>query len=234
MTLLTAVQAVGSHPAVSGIDGTVTTVLANSDLKPIVALFQQEANELRSRHDWSGLQTIASFTLQVPTNSVFTASLPVDFRRFVPDTSLFHVEWRRACIGPVDSVEWQGLTLYAVPNSTTYWRRLGSNILFVGAATGDTISYEYISAYPVVSSAGTPQAGFLADTDVLRVPEELAVLGVIWRWRASKGLDYSQERASYEQELLNAIADDRGTVGTLSLRRGRLTDETPLPFIITT
>lgn len=235
MTLLTAIQSVSSHPAV-GQSTSVAAVIGTSTpaVVQMQALLQQEVNELRSRHDWSGLLTDANFTLGAPVNSVITASLPADFRRLANDTVLFHVGQRRQTVGPVSGIEWQTLTIVSKPNSTVFWRRLGDTLQFVGASQADVINYQYVSKYPIASSGGTAQASFAADTDTLRVPEELAILGTIWRWRSAKGMDYSQEKNSYDMAFERTVADDRANERRLiALSASDYADPTQLPFTIT-
>ena len=41
----------------------------------------------------------------------------------------------------------------------------------------------------------------LADTDTPRLPDDLFVLGIKWRFLAAKGFDYSEERAAYDMSL---------------------------------
>lgn len=233
MTLLTAIQAVCQHPSVG--QPLPGAVVGSSDLmmQEMQALVLQEANELRLRHDWSGLKTPAAFTLgALGTFNVISANLPADFRRLVEDSNLFSVELRRPCLGPQPSSAWLEMTRTFGPVASVFWRRLGLTLEFLGAAPGWTIAYEYVSSYPWANAAGVAKPAPTLDTDTLRVPEELVILGVIWRLRAAKGLDYTQEMATYENQILNFVSDDNVLLTPISLVGRNSVGLSQLPFTI--
>jgi hypothetical protein len=232
MTVLTAVQTVCLHPSVGIPSPGAAVGSSDPTIQDILALFGHEANELRLRHDWSGLKTPATFTLGAKNGlGVISANLPADFRRLVQDSDLFSVELRRSCTGPLSSGAWINLTRGFAASAEVFWRRVGNALEFFGATAGWTVAYEYVSSYPWLAGA-TPAAAIAADTDTLRVPEELAILGVIWRFRAAKGLDYSQERATYESQILNFVSDDRTDLVPVSLSQRSAANPSQIPFTI--
>lgn len=233
MTILTAIQAVCLHPSV-GQTSPVSAVGSSDPLvQDLLALFQHEANELRLRHDWSGLKTPATFTLGAKGPlGVIQATLPADFRRLVEASDLYSVDLQRSCTGPVGSGAWINLTRGIAASADVFWRRLGGTLEFFGPAPGWVIAYEYVSTYPWDSATGVAKPVPTADTDTLNMPEELAVLGVIWRFRASKGLDYTQEKATYESQILNFVSDDRGALTPISLSQRGCASRSQLPFTI--
>ena len=48
------------------------------------------------------------------------------------------------------------------------------------------------------------------DGDTFNVPEELVVMGALWRWKRQKGLPYQDELAEYEAAMLADIKAGRG------------------------
>jgi hypothetical protein len=119
-----------------------------------------------------------------------------------------------------------------MPTSSVFWRKRGNFIDFIGGATGDVIAYEYISNYPFANSGGTPKITPTADSDVFLLPEELIVLGAVWRYRSAKGYDYSQEVDAYEGEFMRAVADDADK-SPLQLSRRGPSRASQMPFVIT-
>ena len=74
-------------------------------------------------------------------------------------------------------------------------------------------------------NATANSAAWASDSDVPVIPDELVLLGVIWRWRRHKGMDYQDPQAEYEAALNDlASFDDRAHAmrGTRGPRRAAL------------
>ena len=56
-----------------------------------------------------------------------------------------------------------------------------------------------------------PQTGFLTDTDTYVLSCRVLRLGMIWQWRANKGLAYAEDMGNYEDALSIAIGNDKGS-----------------------
>lgn len=72
-------------------------------------------------------------------------------------------------------------------------------------AAGEMASVFYITRDVVRKANTDPSPVFTADDDTFRLDDRLLTLGLIWRWKAMKGLDYSEDMANYER-LLSQIA----------------------------
>jgi hypothetical protein len=96
-----------------------------------------------------------------------------------------------------------------------YRERAGTFLLMAGGGdvptAGETIAYEYVSSYWAQSSASVAKAQFTSDDDTSYLDEELITLGVIWRFKAAKGLDYGEDFATYERALATAKGEDGGS-----------------------
>lgn len=57
---------------------------------------------------------------------------------------------------------------------------------------------------------GTLTGAFTADDNEFLLDDRLLTLGLIWRWKAQKGLDYSEDLQTYEIALAQAQVRDRG------------------------
>jgi hypothetical protein len=82
-------------------------------------------------------------------------------------------------------------------------------ILEVAPVPNGTVTLEYISKSWVQSATGSPQATFLADTDVSVIPEDIIILGMKWRWRRMKGRPFDDEMAEYEAAVEYRARTDR-------------------------
>ena len=51
---------------------------------------------------------------------------------------------------------------------------------------------------------------FSQDNDTFALPERLLTLGLIWRYRSQKGLDYSEDLATYGNALAQEQNNDKG------------------------
>ena len=84
---------------------------------------------------------------------------------------------------------------------------------------GNTIAYEYVTKYLVEDSSSTAKENFTADDDTAILEEEILTLGLIWRFRKAKGLDYSEQFRSYQMYRDSASGQDGGGP-VLNLSRG--------------
>lgn len=89
------------------------------------------------------------------------------------------------------------------------WILLGDEFKFYPAPTG-IAQFPYISSHIVRANDGTTKAGFTADDDTFILSERLLTLGLIWRWKAQKGLEYSEDMALYQQALGQEQNKDKG------------------------
>lgn len=81
--------------------------------------------------------------------------------------------------------------------------------------------YEATTADGAESSA----SAFTDDANTIVFDEAIFTLGVIWRWKKAKGLEYAEDKDQYERRILDAIAAD-GSKDWLSLE-GERYDITP-------
>src|SRR5260370_2314678 len=77
---------------------------------------------------------------------------------------------------------------------------------------GDPARFYYTSTQPVAAGAGLAgsKAAFTADADVLVLPERLLTLGLIWRWRSQKRMEYSEDMTNFEIAKSEEITKDKG------------------------
>jgi hypothetical protein len=160
-------------------------------------------------YDWPKLKKLATITGDGTTTAF---DLPSDYSRQLVKAQL----WSNRLSAPLRHVEsddeWLGLL--TIGEFTTY----GSWILYAdqihirpAPADGEEIKYFYITNQTVVDAASELKTAFTADTDTFKLSETLLKLGVVWQFKASKGLQYAEDLATYEREKEKAIVRAAGS-----------------------
>lgn len=99
------------------------------------------------------------------------------------------------------------------------WIIYGGQFHFTPApATGNSASFPYISKNYATSGGGTPQSAFLADSDNFLLSERMLTLGLVWRWRENKKLDYTGDMEAFQKCVDELSTRDKGSQ---IIRRGR-------------
>lgn len=184
-----------------------TSVVGSSDqqVQQLLALANREGKELSSREGihggWPQLRKEHTITT---VSSQADYAFPSDLQYFMNTTA-----WDRTqkwpLRGPISPTEWQVLksgTIGSVGPRTRF-RIMAGEIYFdpTPASSGDTLVIEYYSDTWCESGAGTAQRLWAADTDVPVLPDDCFILGLMWRFRRAKGLDYAEEFNAYEEEV---------------------------------
>lgn len=190
-----------------------TAVITASDLqtKQLLALCRKECRDLLRRFDWQALTKEASFTTVAAETQTTLSTVASDFYRIVDGTM-----WNRTQFwsvgGPLNNQDWQQKKAAAAAVGVrNYFRIRGDSVLFFPVPTaGESIYFEYISSKWCQSSGGTPQADWAADADTALLDEEIIRLGVVWRWKMAKGLDYGEDFKTYEMALDEIFGPDGG------------------------
>jgi hypothetical protein len=219
MSLLTVIQnamALCSLPVPSqAFNNTNDTVIQ------MVRLLDVVGKDLIKRHDWRNLLFVKSDT----TTSYASSGeynqwlISEDFDRMARGTDVWNITRHWPVHGPVNSEEWRDLIARNAVTLPQYWRIIGGYFNMYGAVDGDDIQYEYISKYWIYVGGAVDTANFVffGDTDTFVFPEHILELGLVWRWKAAKSLDYAEDMRSYEIALRDAIDSDKGgrrTIGT--------------------
>lgn len=194
-----------------------TAVVGSTDsqLIQLLTLLNKAGHDLGQAFNWQALTEEQTFvTTNTPTQS---AAVPVDFDRFIAN-SIFNRTTRRPVSGPITPIQWQALQ--AQPALSTVYlmfrERQGQFLMIPTPPAGQTIAYEYVSENWAKSSGGTPQAKFLADTDLTYLDESLLADALVWMFLRAKGLSYAEEMTTYGRNLDQQMGRDGGST-SLSL-----------------
>lgn len=190
-----------------------SAVVSSTDTQTLqlLAIADKEGKDLARRFDWQILQKEATFTTTATATQTAISTLATDFGRIV-NRSMWNRTESRPIHGPLTPQQWQKRTAAAAQVGVTYYFRIrGDALMFNPApATGQTIAFEYISKNWCQSSGGTAQSAWAADTDTAIIDEELIRLGVVWRFKQAKGLEYAEDFRSYEEALKDMFGPDAG------------------------
>lgn len=219
MTVLTACQSalvrlVGRRPATI-FSAQEQTVVEVADLVTEVA------TDIMKSHDWQALTKVDTITGD-GTASAFP--LPDDYDRMCLAQGVQDgLSWFFNYTQSPDMDTWIALQDgYFQQLSPGWWMILEQQFQFAPAPpSGAVAKYPYISRNFARSPAGVPQAAFTADADTFVLDERLLTLGLIWKWRAQKRLEYAEDMQTYEIALSQAQARDPGSRVIRSNGRGR-------------
>lgn len=227
MTLLTICQnaagSIGLNPPGTIIGNT------NQDARALLAFAKEELESLARAYNWPVLIREGYIELNSgfrwfdvkAANVVMT-----DVDRFVPDT-VWDRDLRRQAYFPTTSQEWAFWTGtdFIVSSLSTRMRwsygptqgalaeHYAIEVLepLTAADNGRRIHLEYLSKNVVRAVDATAKATWTVDTDTSVLSEFVQYLGVVWRYKASKGMDYAKDEQKYNRELEKYKASVRGS-----------------------
>lgn len=139
-------------------------------------------------------------------------TLPSDFSYFQQMT-WWDRTYRWQMFGPLTAQEWQVLKSGLSPVGPRRFFRIIGNQFFIHPApsvTGQTMVFEYFSNAWCQSVSGTAQNTWLADTDYYSLDDDACIMGLKWRFKQAKGLDYAQELKDYVETCDRLIARNGG------------------------
>lgn len=202
-----------------------TTVTGSTDIQvlQLLALVNEEGEELADRYMWTALQKEKTFTTIAAEDQGAivggTGLLTVgDGFKYILNDTIWNRTTQFKPGGPVGPVGWQGLKATPFSGFWSQYRIRGGHLFFLPAATvGQTVAFEYVTENWATDTTGaTGKAEFTADDDVPLLDSKLITTGLVWRWKASKGLSYDEDFRKYENMVADAMARD-GTKGKVSL-----------------
>lgn len=188
----------------------VGAVVASTDpqIKQLLGLLNQEGQSLADATDWQALQTEATFTTVAAETQGALATIAPGCKFIINDT-IWNRDLRMPVFGPDSPQLWQQQKAMYYAGPWNQYRIRGGNILFVPTPTaGQTCAFEYASRNWVTVAAGGTQSYFTADADTALLDEQLMELGLIWRWKQVKGLDFEADYQKYASRVYDAKARD--------------------------
>lgn len=210
MTVLSAAQSalirlVGRKPS-TVFSSTEQTVVEVADLVTEVA------TDIMKSHDWQALTKFHTINGDGVTAAF---DKPDDYDRMALAQGISdNQSWFWGYSQVPDLTLWTQIKngFYLGVATPGWWMLLGNQFQFLPAPGADAVaSFPYISSHFARSGTGVSKAEFGNDDDTFVLEDRLLTLGLIWRWRAQKRLEYSEDLQTYEIALSQAQARDGGS-----------------------
>lgn len=98
--------------------------------------------------------------------------------------------------GPLTPDQWQSLkALSSTGSAYPSYRFIGTNLhIYPAVAVTQTLAVEYKTNYCVVNVAGTAKQYFTVDTDTPLLSTTIMLLGLRYKWKKEKGMNYLPEQ----------------------------------------
>lgn len=175
-------------------------------------LLNEVAVDICKTADWQALTKIHTLNGDGTTTAF---PLPEDYDRMklgqnMSDSASWF--WNYTQVPDMDT--WiaiqNGFYLGATPPG--WWMLFGDQFQFAPPpAAGAVAMFPYISSYIVRGANDQLKAAFTKDDDTFRLDERLLTLGLIWKWREMKTLDYATAQADFEKAFSQAATRDKGS-----------------------
>lgn len=190
---------------------------ADPQIQQIVALALKEAEWQLGQYDPQVCTLEGTFTTVAAETQVANIATTFPGLKAIINDTLWNRDLRRPVFGPMTPQRWEQLKAMVMQGPWNQYQIRGNAILFIPVPTaGQSIWFQYKSTNWCQSASGTPQSRFMADTDVLLLDENVFKLGIEWRWKKAKGLDYAQDFADYEDAFAIVKARD-GTKDVINM-----------------
>ena len=220
MSLLTTIQYVCGRtnvPVPSSVMGAVT----DTQVLQLLRLLEEEGTDLSKRGTWQGITFEATHTtIAAEDQGALTTIATNGFNYIKPDTF-----WNRTdklpVIGPLSDTQWSALKAVTTAGPRYQYRIRGGKLLILPTPTASlSWAFEYASKNWILGADGTTYKQFFTlDTDTILLPEDLVIMGLRWRWKKEKGLEYAEDFRTYETQVKDALGRDGGKP-TLSMQDG--------------
>ena len=222
MTVLSAAQ--GAALRLLGRKPTTIFSSSNTFEMELADLATETAVAIAKEHEWQKLKALATLTGDGTTEAF---DLPSNYDRMVKDGNVHSSLYQTAYFSRVDSLDdWVMIGDLLATASPGNWIIIGGQMNILPAmASNETARFYYIKN-EITTTGG---ASFTSDADVFILPERLLTLGLIWRWRSQKRMEYSEDLQNYEIALSQEIARDRGA-RIISVGTQRYSGNVSLPY----
>jgi hypothetical protein len=183
---------------------------ANSQLeRELCDLINEVAQDVAKYQDWQALVRIGTVSGDGTTSEF---PLPTDYDRMLVNTDVADLSswfWGFGAYTDITAFLFdEARDFNAWPGG---WIIYADRLRFSPVPSDtQTATFPYITKNWARSAALTDGPAFTADDDTFLLPERLLTLGLVWRWRADKGLDASGDQEAFIKALDEYGAKDKG------------------------
>jgi hypothetical protein len=187
-----------------------TSLVGNEDdtAKQLLAIAKDVGEELCRDYTWTDNSRTA--TVSTVADEEFY-DLEADYDRIVSDTLWKADSARQNMRGSASRMSWAAITnLQTAPDGYYRWRVYRRQIqIFPVPSSVFDFSYEYLSNVYCTDLNGVERTdGWLADTDLPILPDDLFVHGVRYYFRKENNMPYGAAEAEFEAVLAKRLASE--------------------------
>lgn len=190
-----------------------TYAAGSSDLivLQMFALLNEEGQELARRYPWTALQNEGTFATLAAEDQGAVSAIASGLNYIINDT-IWNRSLRRPVFGPRTPQEWQQSKAFAINGPWSSYRIKGGHLYMYPTPTaGQSCYFDYLTKNWATDSTGvTGKEALTVDTDLVLLDDNLLTIGLIWRFKQAKGLEYAEDYNKYERQVLDAMARDGG------------------------
>lgn len=178
----------------------------------IVDLVNEVAMDICEYHDWQALTQICTFVSDGVTEEF---AFPADYDRQLLYTVVQDINgwmWSYTHVSDINTFLAQRNMSFGT--NPGIWTIYQDKMHFLPAPTpGNDATFPYISLNYARGAGGALAPQFESDTDefIIKGADRVLTLGLIWRWRENKKLDYTGDQEAYVMALEQLAARDKGS-----------------------
>lgn len=179
-------------------------VMTSQDLQiqQLLALANEEGQSLAEATNWQALRAEGTFTTVAAENQGSLSTIAPGCKFIVNDT-IWNRSLRMPVFGPLSPQIWQQNAAMFYQGPWNQYRIMDDSIHFIPTPpAGQQCAFEYVSK----NWTSTGNDSFTADTDLSLLDEQVMTLGLIWRFKQAKGLDFSSDLTKYQRQLSNLLS----------------------------
>lgn len=215
MSLLTTIQRFCGRTGLT----VPTTVYGTTDpqVRQILAMLEEEGDDLSKRGDWQELTLEATHTTLAVEDQGAIDTIASNGFNYIKNGTIWDRDLRLS-VYVIDGKNWQAAKAMTLTGPRYQARIRGGKLISNPVPTaGHTWAFEYISKNWILGVDGTTyKQYFTLDTDTILLPESIVLMGLRWRWKKEKGLSYDEDFRTYEMQVKDALSRD-GMKQTLNM-----------------
>lgn len=205
MTMLSVVQRFCTRTGLTS----PATVYGTTDpqIRQILAILEEEGSDLSKRGDWNEITFEATHNTLAQEDQGAITTIASNGFNYIKNQTI----WDRSLRLPVyviDGPNWQAAKAMSLTGPRYQARIRGGKLISNPVPTaGNTWAFEYISKNWILGADGTSyKEYFTLDTDTILLPESIVLMGLRWRWKKEKGLEYGEDFDTYESQVTDALS----------------------------
>lgn len=171
-------------------------------VQQFLALANEEGQSLSEATNWQVLREEGTFTTVAAQQQGALSTIAPGCKFIVNDT-IWNRSLRMPVFGPLSPQSWQQQAALFYQGPWNQYRIFDDTINFLPTPpAGQECAFEYVTKNWTTSGNET----FQGDSDAPLLDEAVMVLGLIWRFKQAKGLDFTSDLTKYQRQVDNLIA----------------------------